>query len=565
LPIYHIKSLTCGYVQADEVKIYPVEITQYVYESTHYFSQLSSFKPEGDYLRINTKETALYYTIGEKNIKGLFYKAPDAKNTATYSYFSIVNILFLCTDDDDKTRDYIKDLIEGNPTGLVFNIEYIPMCSATVSHEKQLYTEGHKYTQIYNQSENMVEAQYFGENVKGVAARLGNVEKERTYILDSYSSLPKVGQMLDGYAISALNVEVMPYHLKCTLGLSKDFNRISEYVGVSSIKRLYEVSERQVYNRDILLKEYLLITSDQNQTSDDKCIGGVLGFFDSFANDAYNLKTQKITAVVTKGRSENNNEFGNRIVLPVTNYSLGNTAIFSFSFKDNYSAGISSKEGLQIDENSNNITGRWQIDEPYSDYWGRIHRLDFYLFAPTVDNGVLTLNHPYTLPLIDDDKISTNPLEPISKDVLYGVTYARSTKEDGNSLLLEKDSRETISITYEIEAKTDVPDLVIGPALMEQCRYTGGDKRLCLVVFNSEFTGSKFDRYYALRGDETIRYENFVSEDSNSFTLKTVNGIILTHGCAFIAPNEDGTGGEIALLYTGKETSLNLKFVLKRN
>ena len=84
-------------------------------------------------------------------------------------------------------------------------------------------------------------------------ARLGNVEKSITYVCAWFDQIPKAGELYDDeYYISAVSWEVMPTYIKCTLGLSKDFNRISQYIGISSNRRYYEVSEREPRSLKIL-------------------------------------------------------------------------------------------------------------------------------------------------------------------------------------------------------------------------------------------------------------------------------------------------------------------------
>ena len=57
-------------------------------------------------------------------------------------------------------------------------------------------------------------------------------------------------------------------YFKVTIGLSRDFNRLSEYIGISSEYRQYQVSERAVYNRESVVQEYAMITYKKDAKSD---------------------------------------------------------------------------------------------------------------------------------------------------------------------------------------------------------------------------------------------------------------------------------------------------------
>jgi hypothetical protein len=250
LPIYKIEKVECGLYNTDnEYNVPMTDITPYVYEAYEYNSILSSY--EGNYPY--TKSFGIYYTQGQKGLDGLFFKTDNAADTY-FSEYAIVNILNSVTG-----RNLKSDITNDFPL-LTFRVTYLPIYEAKFSQNKQLIVKGNKkFSQIYNQSENLVETSYYGENIKGVAQRLGNVEQTRTYIFNDYKQIPKLAQMIDGYSISAINTEIQWGYIKCTVALSKDFNRISQYVGINSNKRIAEVSERQAYKRDILLKDYVVI------------------------------------------------------------------------------------------------------------------------------------------------------------------------------------------------------------------------------------------------------------------------------------------------------------------
>jgi hypothetical protein len=457
-----------GYAQVGNVTLSPKDITPYIYEYTVYASNLLS----AGSIYPNSKAYALYYTLGQPGIKGLFYKAPNAVDDS-FEPYAIVNILAHVNGIDAKTLwNYIK--ANGDNTSvanLVFQVTYKPIGNAVVSHGKQDYVPNTvPFSKVYNQSDNLIETEYYGENIKGVAARLGNVDQERTYVLNSRSQIPRIGNMICGYAISAIYSEYMPYYIKCTVALTKDFNRISEYIGINSIKRMYEISERQTQRRDVLIKEYAVISTNRNAVSDSNAMFNEVGlvgiqrsFFPKPAQDN-SVKYVRFEAYDVDLNRINNYSMW----LPCSAIPIGNTVTFSFSAKDNYSIGTRSKYEVAYGSDGAyrlDITGRWSADVPYSDEKGSIYYASIGLFgtpsaAEGWTEGQAQANSAFQYPLASTSLGNAKQIAT-GYDYQYGGTPHR----------LRKDNREIISYTLELEVKTDNPDLIIGSGIASQCSY----------------------------------------------------------------------------------------------
>ena len=198
------------------------DITNFVFEKTVYDSQLSNYSTAYPV----SKAYGIYYTQGEKNIGGLFFENTEWSG-GIFANPAIVNILRAVTGNNSllngaSAADYAK---------LCFELEYIPIYSARVQHGKQYTGDFLAFprTIAHNQSANMVEAQYYGENIKGMAERLGNVEKAFTFQCQYASTIPQAGQKWDDdYFISDVAVEITNPCFKVTVGLTKNFNRMSK-------------------------------------------------------------------------------------------------------------------------------------------------------------------------------------------------------------------------------------------------------------------------------------------------------------------------------------------------
>ena len=486
LPIYKVTKVECGMYKADKsgYQIPLTDITPYVYESYEYSSVLSSY--EGTYPY--SKSFAIYYTQGQKGLDGLFFKSENPLGQY-WAEYSIVNIL------NEVTGGNWKDAITKDFPLLTFRISYIPMYEAKFSHNKQLVISGDKkFTQIYNQGENVVETTYYGEHIKGVAQRLGNVEQTRTYIFKDIDLIPKVAQCIDDYVISSVSTEIQYGYIKCTVALSKDFNRISQYVGINSNKRIAEVSEKQAYKRDVLIKDYVVVGN--REENDAWAITDTKFAVNSF-DIAYENQTPPITCALCLGRTKNN-DLLKIIRLPVVSSAFGNSMVFSWQYKDNYSAG-ERVAPFDYEEDDKSKVAYWQTDVPYCDYYGRIWKYHFRLF----NDADFSPEQAFT----PETKvgISTNPVFDM------GEKFYK----------MRKDSREIPTFNYEIEFVTNRNDLIIGSALASSNGIVGTaiDNVAKVYLFNRKI--NKFEKDIDLNeATDVVGLDISAANEKISFSLQ---------------------------------------------
>lgn len=426
------------------------DITPYIFEKADYDSILSSYSEVYPF----AKTYALYYTQGEKNIKGLFFKVESAIYPALKEY-AITNILRTVT---GKTITLSGD----DFFNIGFNITYTPVYSTRIRTVKQNAVGAIPRTINYNQGANMIETRYYGENLKGVVARLGNIEKTLTFYLAHLTEIPKVGYLYDdNYYISAVYCEILPTYIKCTIALSKDFNRLSQYVGISSNKRMWEVSEKQSVKRQSIFTEYLKI-SLTSSPSDTCAMRGSI-FASLFTNTATNYR---VSACIFNTRSKSNKSIGN-VLLPAVPSALGTSMVFTSNFADNYSACAQAK---YISEQS--ISGYWANFVPYCDYYGEA----WYLSALYVSD--LKLLYNYNFDISDAGNL------PKYDKAVSGTSYALPVSID--KWVYRKDNREVPQISYELAAVTDDEDFIIGSALMRNCAFVTNNRSKIYVYGFSE-------------------------------------------------------------------------------
>ena len=294
-------------------------------------------------------------------------------------------------------------------------------------------------------------------------------------------------------------------------------------------------------------------------------------------------KTKKIhtAAIITYDKNKTKLQM---VALPVVPNTFGNVANWQFSFADNFSA------GAEVDWISRDgVNGYWQKEVAYADDNGRVYWLDIALGRQKIknfqykdeENKTVTYQYFNNIPRVPKTYALQNPTIKLS------------------SLRLRKDNREKISVTYQIEAKTNNKNIIIGSEFMKLCRAINSKDppKLYLKIFtayefNNYFKGDKFmldiglTKEIAERNAYTINDENFDFETSFtngifSLSLKHTKNqgygwIIFTNFASKFEDviDEDGNevkqetknGGKMLLMYTGKDyNDIKLDFFITRD
>lgn len=428
-PIYELggdkTKVYCIYSQAE------YDITPFIYEKADY-DLLSNY--EGGFPF--SKAYALYYVQGQQNIKGLFFKSEHAVNSVFRNY-AIVNILRAVSGienllDEATINDY---------TQLQFRVEYIPITATRVKTHKQFIDNEQESTLVYNQSANLVETSYYSANLQGVVERMGNIEKSYTYELPLLSQIPKIGTKFDdNYYISNVNFELYPAHIKCTVHLSKHFNRKSEYIGINSQRRMYEISEKQAQLRQSIYTNYVVISkTNKTDDNDNYSMGSIAQTLLSTNTTSNKINSAQITCF---NANFENLQDDTAIILPVIATPFANSMIFTVSFADNYSAGqkliYASAVGSEM--------SYWGANVPYTDYYGRVYYLRYALFGGNQLNKIFAGN------------VNTLP----------EGSYTKSSDRT-RTLLYRKDNREIPQLAEQLTVVTDDEDIIIGAGLCRNC------------------------------------------------------------------------------------------------
>lgn len=557
-PIYSIEKLECGYISQDGgTAIPPADITPYVFESSIYNSQLSSYNA----LYPNSKAYALYYTQGQKNIQGLNFKA-EHPVSSVFENYAILNILRAASGKSSINIAQGAVIDNGNdPDGyreggyplLAFRVTYIPFYTSRVGQTKVNYQDFPvPAALIYNQQANVIESRYYGENLKGAIARIGNVEKSVTYNILRLRDIPRAGQLYDDeYYISAVSVEFLPTYIKCTLGLSKDFNRLSYYIGISSVKRFSEVSQGQAVERNTLWREYIVVGDDLAADADtDINVNVMAAVRNTFLqSSSFN---DPLTCVLAYGGTWGSTDDLPVVALPVVSSAFGNSVAFSWEYEDNYSAGATSQYASS-GTGSAEVTGYFQNNYQYTDYYGRMYYYNF----------EIRTQGKYINDATEQAEIGTElPRGDLS---WVGSTYI----ETYAPRVLRKDNREKLQCNFQIDFVSNRKGLIIGSALAAYCPLVRGvDSSLAAKLYIFDEPLNKFINHIEGSLDidftQATGYDIRVSQlnDSGQFTVSrfSANNVFPVAGKAWAICTQQHNESETVEDEQGHETTQTVQY-----
>lgn len=451
LPIKRVVSLKMNYNGTI------ADITDYVREKAVY-QGLSKYGDE------QSRAYYLYYTIGEKNIKGCFEKSETSKPTGfeALDRYAIINVFCASTGKNSS--------IFGETTkypDVLFYVEYEPYMNIHLVSTRA-DGRGGEIAYIANQSASEVDKDSLAYFARGTVEQMASDSPRKTYLMSSLDKVPTVGTMYDNQNyISEVSFEVYPYFVKCTITIAEHYNRLGQRVEVANAVRQYEIDVNNVRDRHVLYTDVCNISfaHDENATGSILSDAGKKRAI-RHAADSYSVfftdGTASLARITTFACPQAKNALPNAaqareiqsVHLPVLSFGFGNSIVFTVPFKDNFSAG-SRAAALE-----NKPDALFNMNEyvQYGDGYGAAELMKF-----SLHNGASIL-------IKDAEKkkeFGRNlPLLPEMTDGIFaggtlGAKYADT--DDGNTpyIYLFKDSREKITFTYQLLFQSD-SGIIIG-------------------------------------------------------------------------------------------------------
>lgn len=478
----------CNVAQADISAGAVADMTNFVYEKNVYNTL------DIEYDKVPNRGVVLYYELGSDSIVGGDYQLPQANNNL-YSDYAIKKVIY-CAFKGYKanipltqTSGYWGDI---KVTDFTFYVKYRTKDSVRQNHARpdlRKYLLNSKYdrfpehNQFNNQTDVVVDSIKFGNNMYGKLIRTGNNSYTVTEWLQDYSQIKHKGELyrIQGelyYVAQATHIFYATY-IVSKVTYSKDYNELSQVIGIPSEPRFYEVSEQSLIWRELAINDFVLLTDNSdNLFIDHESKENYLIDITHLANLIFGAETDfaKYALTVFKGDKDGNtydqtvgeSDLYLELLNPLNAYASENTLTYEWDMKDNYSAG---DQVLPCAENSsvavNTRAYKTLSAVKYTDIYGRAELLDFYILG---NKGLTDLSQ---------DEISAFPNSPIktknladdtrpfvgstSFDLLASNVKGYDTNFNGRGIGLLKDCREAMSINYNLQLITSSDTFVISP------------------------------------------------------------------------------------------------------
>lgn len=603
-PILEIVSLQFKALSTSDDKTY--DLTDYVYEHNIYkilpiqkeisgtTSSYSHYKGNSIYYHVNSTEIMGFQykeiasdatTVNPYAIKQAMHSALVAGGTTEKSAteLSINDYYFIIkyrTKDDARFKSYKPDIRKFIRNA---DVDLYPIQS-----------------QFNNQLDKTVDSEKYGNNTYGTLLRSGNETKEyQDYVLN-INDLKDSGELYDlgnNYYVSKNTMIIYPTYVLCETDYSKDFNKLSEIIGIDSQPRFYEIAEDNYIKRNIAIDRFYILDYALDITEEDDIIGDVLSEQDkSILKACYQSVDERpnYAMVYYKSMSGHNNEtinFNKNVVVPCIPYMSGNTITYEFDMMDNFGAGDWQKDAtsdytkaynsaswfaqllsiytdISLKNRKENYTTRQSYQ--YCDVLGKADLMDFRVYhenATNSDAGIITKGFiRMNRPELDTEK-PYYEYEMLPNSMGSETDNGKLTSKD-YGYLIDKDARECLGVNFSCHIVSSSDRFIISNQFWNEKIKSDGtylDKSTEYYAVYLSKEVDKFTRDEITQND--ILYKNSVDLDTfikYGYNFKTVEGVDNEnddHDMEFIYPDVYDNTRAVAIAFSIKVNNSQMSFL----
>ena len=518
-----------------------IDITSFVREKADYDILLAYPENASQFSGLGTKSTAIYYTRGSNLIEGLSYTKPThiplETITIKQALTNIINIMLnISTTNDYKFKD------------IMYRVKYVPFFNLSLKQYKtNIDEESGENTLFYNQQQSqVVDIESLGNNAMASLLMTSNEEPQKTRIESSLDNIVENGQKFDKYYAYQINEEISTKYLKQTITYHKNFNKWNDYVAIKKNYREWEISERESYKTNPSYNEFCIVSNvwdtdsmnDEEKTllREDLDTMGSVGHYGrgfrmrefiynllyTFTNhdtqyQSYAKPIQWVRIMFQSSQIDNNNQVEHIIqefYCPVACFTYGNSIVLNFSADDSYSF-----KNYVVDKTSDYAV------EYYSQYGNKFGDLDLITLlqfgsGSSVWNTMTYDNQKTFSKVLYGDGENSSYLFNMEDDVIqFG-----EASDLYNAFIVNKDSRQVLSMTLQLHFVSDNDNIYINPKLAQSFAVVGNteNSEFKLVLFKE-----KPDLFLSTRDkskwDEAGMYPTFTY--SQSYATIIMDGV----------------------------------------
>ena len=371
--------------------------------------------PSGiNWARVASKGFAVYYTLGTNIIKGLNYQLPTVNvgdYPSNYAIKNILGVLFKIGYNGNvpnfgawaniKVNDFVFHIVYRTKDSVRSDQSRPDLCKYLLASK---FDKVPQHYQFNNQTDTVVDSVKFGNNIYGKLIRTGNTEYTETQWCDNLYATKNVGELYnirgELYYVSSVRNTNYKTHIISEVIYSKDYNQLSEIIGIPSEPRFYEISEQSLLDREVSLNEYIVLgtqiygqipTTHLRQQYFIRSAGWNyirnLLFRNENAFPKYAISIFK-NDIDKKGDISGNETFYKEVCSPVNPYSVHNTLTLEWDMEDNFSAGdkvVPTDQSVSTATSTTNGAYNKLYPVKYTDVYGRSDLFDFIVLTQIDD------------------------------------------------------------------------------------------------------------------------------------------------------------------------------------
>lgn len=358
---------------------------------------------------------------------------------------------------------------------LQYRIEYIPISSKTKLRARKAAETTQEYIQPFNQRAELNAVSAFGKNMYLTAQKTGTPEIKVVKNYKNLADIPPIGALVRHNG-KLYRLVVNSYHLyntvfiQVTHTLSENWENRSKHIAVDQKYRNWNIPQDILW-RNLYWEDYLICSSEEptKSTKGSLPIAYAMGLFNKNPNIN---KTISYMAWIF----DDNGYKG--VVCPISTYGTANSLVFTATFKDALSAGLS------------------KVNDNYCEealYCKKNGEIDFATVILTSDIGVGYYNFEEgeysginaTVEQLNKQSDLYPKIENIDQGIKGNAPKDEIFREDFRIL---KDAGEALKFTYQVHIMPSVADIgkiIIGNKFAELNplikRWETADKGLKVV------------------------------------------------------------------------------------
>lgn len=419
--------------------------------------------------------------------------------------------------------DYIKTNYGSNVSALepmmfpfsigetsLYQVSYVPYLDLHYSQTKENADLSVKSAMISNQQDEAVEIERYANSLRTLANKLGNkvYEADKTYrgasVNEALEQLLELGDRIAGdYTLISREYAVydaIDKFVKCHYVFIQHFSNVLT-ARLSRERRLYRIPIENIIDRDVLLKDYLILSLTKDLKGDGILDESVVlpRFLKTFNNASDDEDTP-----IERLKFNTNAVTGNVFSLPLRGTAVGKIMHWQTKCYDNFSVGLST--------GSQTIGGKVVYQNPYVDENGEFETLYFQLIKSRMDS--LSFENQLQIG-------QALPRLPFQIHVVYAkVDFTGGVK----NIKIFKDRFERFGFCYQLEPiarKADADKIIIGDSFAKYANLLFGKNETPLYVWASQTESYRPSETKRCKGTKTP-YRAAINSTNYSLTANVV-------------------------------------------